>query len=283
MDVKQWGTPHPNWLIELLLYWEGHINSRALTERFAVTRQTASKWIKAYHAEADLPVDYQASKKAYHAPIFHTPYYISGAIDEYLDWRKLGLFPNRSHDTQVSETQSVTRIVMPRRFVAPEIMRPLIQALDSNAAADANYLSISGSAAQERILYPHTFVKAANRWHVRAYCEHAQGFRDFVLSRFISVDFDGTPATYTAKDDQAWNTPVEIILEPDQRLTAQQKAIIEHDYGMQNGQLVIATTGALVKYTLDDLQIKTKMLEVNPQAQQLVCVNYADIKAWLYD
>ena len=52
---------------------------------------------------------------------------------------------------------------------------------------------------------------------------------------------------------------------------------------MTDSQLHIATRAALVKYTLDDLQIKTKMLEANPQAQQLVCVNYADIKQWLFD
>lgn len=162
-------------------------------------------------------------------------------------------------------------------------MRPLLVATDKKVAVDTYYLSMSSSTAQERIIYPHTFVKASNRWHVRAYCEYAQAFRDFVLSRFESIDYDGAPATYTASDDQAWNTPVSIILQPDQRLTPQQKAIIEHDYGMKNGQLIIETTAALVKYTLDDLQIKTKMLEVNPQAQQLVCVNYTDIKPWLYE
>ncbi|MFD1385135.1 hypothetical protein ACFQ45_17420 [Rhodanobacter aciditrophus] len=150
MDIKQWGTPNPSWLIELLLYWEGHINSRALTDIFDVTRQTAGKWIKAYHTETGLTVDYQASSKAFHAPIFHTQRYISGAIDEYLDWRQLGLFPNRSAETRATDAQVVTRIMMPRRFVAPEVMRPLIQALDTRTAADANYLSISGSAAQER-------------------------------------------------------------------------------------------------------------------------------------
>ena len=52
---------------------------------------------------------------------------------------------------------------------------------------------------------------------------------------------------------------------------------------MVDGRLVVKARGALVKYTLDDLQIKTKMLEADPQAQQLVCVNYSDIKQWLYD
>lgn len=282
MDVKQWGTPHPSWLVELLLYWEGHINSSALTSVFDVTRQTASKWIKVYLTQTQLSAEYQAQNKAYSAQIFTQLNYISGAIDEYLDWRQLALFPNRPSNDH-SARSNITRISFPERFVAPKIMRPLIRALEAQTAVDTCYLSMSGNTAQERILYPHTFVKAANRWHVRAYCEHAQQFRDFVLSRFESVDYDGSPAMFTLKEDVEWNTPVDIILQPDQRLTPQQKAIIEHDYGMQNGQLAIATTGALVKYTLDDLQIKTKMLEANPQAQQLVCVNYADIKAWLYD
>ncbi len=42
---------------------------------------------------------------------------------------------------------------------------------------------------------------------------------------------------------------------------------------MMDGLLTVKVRGALVKYTLDDLQIKTKMLEADPQAQQLVCVN----------
>ncbi|WP_417552802.1 WYL domain-containing protein [Marinomonas fungiae] len=282
MDIKQWGTPYPEWLIELQLYWEGRINSSAVTSVFDVTRQTASKWIKAYQARTGLAIEYHAQSKAFLAPDFCDTFFISGSIDEYLDWCQLGLFPRRGHgdDAPVSD---IFRITLPKRFVAPHIMRPLLAAIRQHTAVDGSYLSMSSSSAQERIIYPHTFVKAANRWHVRAYCEHAQQFRDFVLSRFESVDYDGTPANFTAKEDVAWNTHVDIILQPDPRLTPQQKAIIEHDYGMQSGQLVIATTGALVKYTLDDLQIKTKMLEANPQAQQLVCVNYADIKHWLYD
>ncbi len=282
MDIKQWGAPHTGWLIELLLYWEGQINSSSLTNVFDVTRQTASKWIKTYLSEAGLNVDYQPQTKAFHVPTGIERHYISGAIDEYLDWCQLGLFPNLNINSKGSSTY-IKRITFPKRFVSSSVIQPLIKALRQGVAVDVKYLSISSNSAKERLIYPHTFVKAANRWHVRAYCELAQQFRDFVLSRFISVDFDGTATTYKVQDDKAWNSQVEIILQPDPRLTPQQKSIIEHDYGMQDGQLVVVTKGALVKYTLDDLQIKTKMLEVNPEAQQLVCVNYVDIKPWLYE
>nr|WP_328797684.1 WYL domain-containing protein [Marinomonas vulgaris] len=148
---------------------------------------------------------------------------------------------------------------------------------------DCEYLSVASSDPQGRLLYPHSFVKTANRWHVRAYCALRDQYLDFVLSRFQSVTYDGDPAVQTQDQDTLWNTQVSLILAPDTRLTSKQKQVLENDYGMTDGQLRITTRAALVKYTLDDLQIKTKMLEANPQAQQLVCVNYTDIKQWLYD
>ena len=104
---------------------------------------------------------------------------------------------------------------------------------------DCEYLSIATGDPEGRLIYPHTFVKAANRWHVRAFCERRQQFRDFVLSRFQSVDYDGKPAQHGPEADSAWNEIVVIQIAPDPRLNRTQKAIIERDLGMQNGQLVI--------------------------------------------
>ena len=87
----------------------------------------------------------------------------------------------------------------------------------------------------------------------------------------------------TEIDDVKWNSFVNLILAPDSRLSDIQKQALEKDFNMMDGRLTVKARGALVKYTLDDLQIKTKMLEADPQAQQLVCVNYSDIKQWLYE
>lgn len=282
MDVRQWGTPHPNWLIELLLHWEGRINAAPIMDVSNVTRQTAGKWLKAYQDETGNVLIYDAKDKAHHVQGALQPHYIRGAIDEYFDWRQLGLFPNRA-TMPVDKNGYITRISPPDRFASSSIILPLCTAIEQKTAVDCEYLSISSSNPQGRLIYPHTFVKASNRWHVRAYCEVRDTFLDFVLSRFQNVEYDGKPANYTQTDDVYWTTFVDILLAPDSRLNSQQKAIIEHDYGMTNGQLVLPTRAALVKYTLDDLQVKTKMLDANPQAQQLICVNYADIKPWLYD
>ncbi len=46
-----------------------------------------------------------------------------------------------------------------------------------------------------------------------------------------------------------------MIIEPDSRLKPEQRAIIEHDFGMRDGRLVIDTRGALVQYVLQRYHI----------------------------
>ena len=121
------------------------------------------------------------------------------------------------------------------------------------------------------------------RWHVRAYCEKNGEYRDFVLSRFR-----GTPELmndYTQHSRQlnpGWKTPATVILEADSRLKAGQRAILEADYGMENGQLMIETRGALVQYVLNRYQIDTAKMHMKPSAQQLIVANLDELSQWLY-
>ncbi|WP_421855524.1 WYL domain-containing protein [Marinomonas sp.] len=268
------------WMLELIAFWEGQINTKPLMSALGLTRQSVSQLLKQYQADFPNSLDYDAKRKAYQITEHFKPHYIDQTVDEYFAWLHFGNIPTfpqePTHQTQY-------RIDALPRYVSPQVMRPLLKAVKENTAVDCEYLSVSSSDPQGRLLYPHSFVKTANRWHVRAYCDIRQQYLDFVLSRFQSVDYDGKTTEHTGQQDELWNTQVTLILAPDSRLTDKQKSVLENDYGMTNGQLHITTRAALVKYTLDDLQIKTKMLEANPQAQQLVCVNYADIKQWLYD
>ena len=268
------------WMLELIAFWEGQINTKPLMSALGLTRQSVSQLLKQYQADFPNSLDYDAKRKAYQITDHFKPHYIDQTVDEYFAWLHFGNIPTfpqePTHHTQY-------RIDALPRYVSPHVMRPLHKAVKEKTAVDCEYLSVASSDPQGRLLYPHSFVKTANRWHVRAYCALRQEYLDFVLSRFQSVDYDGENAQNTPAQDERWNTQVTLILAPDSRLTDKQKSVLENDYGMTNSQLHITTRAALVKYTLDDLQIKTKMLEANPQAQQLVCVNYADIKQWLYD
>ena len=275
MDVVQ-----RYWMLELIAFWEGQINTKPLMSALGLTRQSVSQLLKSYQTEYPDALMYDTGLKAYQITDHFIPHFINQTVDEYFDWLHYGntpVFPNTSTASNQYRIQALAR------FVSPHVMRPLLKAVKEKTAVDCEYLSVSSSDPQGRLLYPHSFVKTAGRWHVRAYCDMRKHYLDFVLSRFQHVDYDGKTAVHTEQQDTLWNTQVTLILAPDSRLTDKQKHVLENDYGMTDGQLHITTRAALVKYTLDDLQIKTKMLEANPQAQQLVCVNYTDIKQWLYD
>ncbi len=268
------------WMLELLAYWEGQINTKPLMRAFDISRQSASATINKYLASNEDTLVYDVTQKAYVVTETFNPTIINKTVDEYFDWQQAGKIP--SIQPRKPSTNQV-RIQPLLRYVDPNTMRPLLKAMKCKTAVDCEYLSVTNNEPIGRLFYPHSFVKAANRWHVRGFCALRNNYLDFVLSRFRSVEYDGCKATYTEKEDVKWNTIVDLILAPDPRLSDIQKQALEKDFNMMNGRITVKARGALVKYTLEDLQIKTKMLEADPQAQQLVCVNYSDIKRWLYE
>ncbi|MGZ7265383.1 helix-turn-helix transcriptional regulator, partial [Streptococcus pyogenes] len=73
------------------------------------------------------------------------------------------------------------------RNIAPEVLRPLVQAIRDKKRVDICYTSLKDGEFVERIISPHTLVCTPLRWHVRAYCEYARDYRDFVLSRIHGI------------------------------------------------------------------------------------------------
>ena len=269
------------WLIELLAYWEGKINTRPIQQRFKLSRQSCSELFRHYRSQNPDNLCYDRHLKAYVLGEHFKARYIDQSVDEYLNWLCYQTLPAPAD--REPPNISMTRLAPPRRYVSPVIMRSLILAMREKQRIDIEYLSVASSDPEGRIIAPHSLVKTATRWHVRAWCEKRQQFLDFVLSRFKGQPVMEGPAQYHEADDEIWNTWVDIEVAPDQRLSPAQKQIIEADFGMVSGKLVLPTRAPLVKYTLDDMQIKTKMIEARPEAQQLVCVNYNDIKQWLFE
>ncbi len=121
------------------------------------------------------------------------------------------------------------------------------------------------------------------RWHVRAYCEKNGQYRDFVLSRLRGEPGLLDASENTQELDEDWNTEIPVIIAPDGRLSAAQKVIIETGFGMVDGQLVVPSRKALVKYVLQRYQIDHRNLDPNPEAQQIVVTNLRELRPWLYE
>lgn len=262
-------------LIELLVHWEGSVRPSDVARYTGVTRQYASSVIKRYLEENPKQLSYDKSQKYYVADKNFTKKHISNDANEYLNW----LMGYSASAVAPLPTQGVE---LPARHITPSFMRPIVRALREKRRLEVDYSSVGNPNKEGRIIVPHHLVRTAMRWHVRAWCEKNQDYRDFVLSRF-----QGTPelldkSNKDEAEDEGWQTQVAVILAPDTRFSAAQRAVIERDFGMESGRLELITRGCLVHYLLQSLNINPNILSAEAEAQQLVIVNKDDIQPWLF-
>ena len=263
--------------IEMLAYWQGYVRNSDLVTQFEITRQQVYKDISAYLALYPKQLTKQANG-SYRLVADAKHYYFDGSLDCYLSWLQTTDF---NFATNKQTTQAYT-LTPPARGALSQVIATLTQAIRQQQRVDVGYVSLSNPETDGRIFSPHCFVKAGGRWHVRGYCEKSQGYRDLVLSRFRGEAVIEGKAIYGAEQDEAWQTYITLVLAPDPRLTAEQQAVLTHDFQMQDGKLQLNTRAALADYLLKELQINTKYLDGSPEAQQLVLVNRNDIKQWLF-
>ena len=268
-------------LIELIAYWQGKVNTTHLCNYFSLSRKQAGDYLRAYQEQYPKNLAYSKSEKGFLPSEYFQYQYINGDVTQYLDWLSTTPIMAAEYSNKL-DTLTYTSLRLPSRQVSPLIMRGLVNAINQKCRIEVDYVSLTNPDGEGRIIQPHVFVKTGLRWHLRAYDEKHRAFRDFVLSRFRGVTELIGKATHYAEDDKGWNTFLTLILAPDQRLTPAQKSVLEHDYQMENSQLIIETRAALAQYLLQEMQVSFKFLDNSPEAQQLVLVNENDIKKWLF-
>ena len=272
-------------LIETVAWWEGRLTTGHLIQSFGISRQQASKDINTYineHAPKNLTYDKQI--KGYVPSKVFKPLFIDDSASAYLHL----LYQNNArapHIEGLALAYAHTKVLeVPDRSIKAEILRPLLKACREHLRLDIDYVSLNSPEPEGRTIAPHTLVYTGMRWHVRAYCEKKREYRDFVLSRLRGLPDMREDETENGIDgDEVWNTGVAVIIKPDGRLNKAQQAIIEVDFGMTDGQLVVPSRRALVMYVLQRYQIDPKNLNPNPDAQQIVVANLKELKPWLYD
>ncbi|MGF1732905.1 helix-turn-helix transcriptional regulator [Photobacterium kasasachensis] len=269
-------------LIEIIALWEGRLTTNHLTQSFGIGRQQASKDINSYLADiAPGNLIYDKYLKGYKPSNNFTPKLTCGHADEYLH------ILSRSEDMAITfneldmgfENTSMVRPVT--RNISPKVLRPLVQAIREKKRVDICYTTLKDGEEVERIISPHTLVCTPLRWHVRAYCEHSEGYRDFVLSRIRGLPDLNDKASNSKKGDHLWNTKLSVELTPDPRLNENQKAVIANDFGMKNNLLSIPTNASLIRYVLDAYNIDIHVLDSNPQGQQIIVNNLHELKLFL--
>ena len=271
-------------LIETVAWWEGRLTTGHLIQSFGISRQQASKDINTYiteHAPKNLTYDKQL--KGYVPSKHFKPLFIDDSASAYL--HLLNQTHSRApHVEGLALAYAHTMVLeVPDRTIRPEVLRPLLKACRESEVIAVEYVSLANPVPETRLIAPHTLVYTGMRWHVRAYCEKNRMYRDFVLSRLRGQPEFERRTENLIDADEDWNTEVAVVIEPDSRLKPEQKAIIEADFGMEEGVLTIPTRRALVKYVLQRFQIDPKKLDPKAAAQQIVVKNLDELKPWLYE
>lgn len=269
-------------LIEIIALWEGRLTTKSLIQAFGIGRQQASKDINHYRQQiAPENLEYDTKLKGYRPTKDFCCKMTKGDINEYLH-----LLTSR-HDLMsnfeyLDISQANTATIQPLlRHIKPEFVRPIIQAARDKKRVEIQYTSLSQPVPRDRMIAPHTLVFNGYRWHVRALCEESMTFKDFLLSRMTDISEITLDATLGEADDEDWNTMVDIIITPDQRLSIPQQKVIENDFGMCDGSLSIHTRASLATYYLQLLRIDRKALHPIPSAQQIVLANRETLSQWL--
>lgn len=148
--------------MEVLLRWEGEIDNRRLREVFGIQSVQASRLLASFLAEFPDTV----ARATPYAPITATqsfrPRLAGKSPDEYLQLiQKLGA----SH---VDSTVEDLRLDLAP--VHPSLFAVINQACRRRVGLRIRYRSLAAPEGQDRLVYPHVLVRAARRWHVRAWC-----------------------------------------------------------------------------------------------------------------
>ncbi len=287
-SLKKW---HIRWdlllryrLIEIIALWEGRLTTRHLCDTFGIGRQQASKDINAYIRDiAPGNLIYDRHIKGYVPTEAFRPEVTSGTADEYLHLQHRNNELSNTFESLSLQIANTHVLAVPIRNIRPEVIRPIVAAARQQKRLEVDYVSIHDPNREGRIIVPHTLVCTGLRWHVRAWCEKNQDYRDFVLSRFRGKPEILDASRHGEAGDLDWNTIITLQIKPDDRLTAAQRRVVAEDYGMSRGVLSIRLRATLVQYALQQLQIDPNVVSAIPEAQQIIIGNRARIARWLFD
>ena len=275
-------------VIEIIVFWEQRLTTNHLCDLFCICRQQASKDINHYNNElAPGNLIYDKYLKGYRPSSRFKPHFTRGTISEYLqllhgNQRIYDSFLDTTLLDQCSAGTYIETVAPPPKNVPPEILTGLIAAIRERQKLTITYVSLNNPKPEQRVIEPHTLVHAGPRWHVRAFCEKNQDFRDFVLTRIRQSPSVIGQAQSDRAADQYWHHRVRVKIIPDTRLEPAQRKIIAEDYGMTRNALVIETRAALVNYLLQHFKLDPNKIEARPEAQQLMIGNLKEVEKWLF-
>jgi hypothetical protein len=271
-----WGQERRLEFIDFRLQWEGRVNRSDLVDFFGISIPQASLDFARYFKAAPHNARYDHGAKSYVASSNFAPIASLASSERYLR-EVFGLLSGTAPRelSYLGWMPPADTARFPLRQVQAPLLSRILRAIRGRRALTVEYQSMSRPEPTRRTVSPHAIAYDGFRWHIRAFCHQHADFRDFVFARVLMIAGE-MPSDIEPDADRAWHTTVQLVLAPHPELTQGQKRVIELDYGMQDGRLIVHTRRALLFYLLQHLGLDPKP-RTTPQAKQVVLVNEGDI------
>jgi hypothetical protein len=271
-----WGQERRLEFIDFRLQWEGRINRSDLVDFFGISIPQASLDFARYFKIAPHNARYDHGAKSYIPTLKFSPIASPASSERYLS-EVFGLLSGTvpRELSYLGWVPPVDTARFPLRQLRGALLRRVLRAIRSRRSLTVEYQSMSRAEPAQRTLSPHAIAYDGFRWHMRAFCHQHDDFRDFVFARVLTVVGEAASEVEPAAD-RAWYTSVQLVLAPHPELTEGQKRVIELDYGMKDGRLIVHTRRALLFYLLQHLGLDPEP-RTAPQAKQIVLLNEGEI------
>lgn len=255
--------------LETLFIWEGALDNSRIREVFGLQPVQASRLVTSFISEHGDGV----MRVTPHAPVTATPEFKpaheSCGADDYLR-----LVESVRPSDMAPFVMDVRHDLSP---VSPAIFSVMVQACRNKAGVDVFYRSMSAPDGVVRRIFPHSLVRAARRWHVRAWCELRQAFRDFALGRVATAFLAEAETPMGIQQDREWSEFVRLVVVPHPALTSAQQSLVRHEYLGGEKSKTLEVKQALAGYVIQDMRIGLDQQRDLPPSFQFFLANAQEL------
>lgn len=252
--------------LETVLTWEGAIDNARIREVLDVKAVWASRLM----GELAQHLGARGRRASPHAPlVLQRPPSGRQSPDDYL---RVISTTSGSRDGVVEDAR------LDLSPVPPQIFAAAFGAIKRTAALRVVYRSMSTPNGSERIIFPHHFVRAPRRWHLRAWCTQRRDFRDFTLGRIVSAEPLDEASAHLAGDDLQWNRIAELLVVAHPALSTDQQTMIAQEYFPGARALRLRVRECLASYAIQDLRLALNAETEMPPTFQLLVANAAKLR-----
>lgn len=267
--------------LEFLALFTGQVSRKDLISRFSISEAAATKDLSAYTALAPNRIEYNLRKKHYT--------YISGApyFDHNVDQSLFALAGERAIAVDYGHAKKIPSWVHcdMKSPLSLELVSAITRCIHQRKRLKASYYSLT-SGQTDRALSPLALINDGLRWHVRCFDHKKSSYRDFNLTRFLSVEEEES-SDAILEDDREWSTVVTVKLQPHPK--SAHPETIKFDYGITDNVKLVEIRSCLVGYFLRHWNIDySDDASGNPKAKQLFLNNKSElielgVDHWAFD